>query len=117
MYRNNQIERALAEDFDIVIIGGGITGAGIFLRAAQRGLKPLLLDKGDFAIGTSSRSSKLIHGGLRYLAYFQIKMVYEGLYEREHLLKMYPHLVRPQAFFMPVYHSWVNRLKFQIAEM
>jgi glycerol-3-phosphate dehydrogenase len=114
MYRNKQIERALTEDFDIVIIGGGITGAGIFLRAAQRGLRPLLLDKGDFAIGTSSRSSKLIHGGLRYLAYFRIKMVYEGLHEREHLLKMYPHLVRPQAFFMPVYHSWVNRLKFSV---
>lgn len=114
MFRQQHIDQSVDEVFDLIIIGGGITGAGIFLRAAQRGLKALLLDKGDFAIGTSSRSSKLIHGGLRYLAYFQIKMVHEGLYEREHLLKLYPHLVRPQAFFMPVYHSWVNRLKFSI---
>jgi glycerol-3-phosphate dehydrogenase len=114
MFRQQAIEKARTESFDLIIIGGGITGAGIFLRAAQRGLKPLLIEKGDFASGTSSRSSKLVHGGLRYLAYFQIKMVYEGLYEREHLLKLYPHLVKPQSFFMPVYHSWVNRLKFSV---
>jgi glycerol-3-phosphate dehydrogenase len=114
MHRHEHISAAKSTQFDLIIIGGGVTGAGIYLRAVQQGLKPLLLDQEDFAYGTSSRSSKLVHGGLRYLAYFQIKMVYEGLYEREHLLKLYPHLVRPQAFFMPVYHSWVNRLKFSV---
>lgn len=114
MLRNASISKALETNFDIIIIGGGITGAGIFLKASQLGLKTLLLDKGDFASGTSSRSSKLIHGGLRYLQYLQIKMVYEGLSEREHLLKLYPHLVKPQPFFMPVYHSRVNRLKMSV---
>lgn len=114
MLRNSSIAQAIDTQFDLIIIGGGITGAGIFLKSSQLGLKTLLLDKGDFASGTSSRSSKLIHGGLRYLAYLQIKMVYEGLSEREHLLKLYPHLVKPQPFFMPVYHSRVNRLKMSV---
>jgi glycerol-3-phosphate dehydrogenase len=112
--RQNKLNEATNTEFDLIIIGGGITGAGIFLKAVKRGLKVLLLDKNDFASGTSSRSSKLVHGGLRYLAHMQIKLVYEGLNEREHLLQEYPHLVKPQPFFMPVYHKWVDRLKFSV---
>ena len=114
MFRKDKIEIAKNTYYDVIIIGGGITGAGIMLKAVQRGLKVLLVEKNDFASGTSSRSSKLVHGGLRYLAHMQINLVYEGLHEREHLLKAYPHLVSPQPFFMPVYHKWVDRLKFSV---
>ena len=75
MNRNYNIQRATTEYFDIVVIGGGITGAGIALQAAKKGWKTLILDKHDFAFGTSSRSAKMIHGGLRYLQQLQIKIV------------------------------------------
>lgn len=114
MFRSFHFEQASNTHYDVCIIGGGITGAGIFLKACQKGLKAIIIDKGDFSSGTSSRSAKMIHGGLRYLQYFQIKMVYEGLHERENLLSLYPHLVKPQPYFMPVYGSWVNKLKFSV---
>lgn len=114
MFRDFHLDKARNTAYDICIIGGGITGAGIFLKACQKGLKAIIIDKSDFAFGTSSRSAKMIHGGLRYLQYFQIKMVYEGLHERETLLAEYPHLVKPQPYFMPVYNSWVSKLKFSV---
>ncbi len=114
MSRQHNIQRASTELFDVVVIGGGITGAGIALTAARKGWKTLIIDKNDFAFGTSSRSAKMIHGGLRYLQNLQIKLVKEALHEREHLLKEYPHLVKPQPFFMPIYKSRLSKIKLGI---
>jgi glycerol-3-phosphate dehydrogenase len=83
------------ESFDLVVVGGGITGAGVALDAASRGYSVALLEKADYAAGTSSRSSKLIHGGLRYLQNFDLGLVREALLERSLLVKLAPHLVRP----------------------
>jgi glycerol-3-phosphate dehydrogenase len=96
----------VASEFDVIIIGAGINGAGIARDAAMRGLKVLLLDKGDIASGTSSASTRLIHGGLRYLEHFEFGLVRESLRERETLLRIAPHLVRPLAITIPIYlHS------------
>lgn len=89
--------------FDALIVGGGITGAGIARDAAMRGLTVALIDKGDFASGTSSRSSRLIHGGVRYLEHGHLHLVFEASGERRRLLRTSPHLVRPLAFTWPVY--------------
>jgi len=96
------------EDFDVLVIGGGITGAGAALDAATRGLKVALVEARDFASGTSSRSSKLIHGGLRYLEQFNFPLVREALRERELLLtRLAPHLVKPVSFLYPLTHrAW-----------
>jgi glycerol-3-phosphate dehydrogenase len=91
--------------FDIAVIGGGITGAGVALDAATRGLSVALVEKRDFASGTSSRSSKLIHGGLRYLENFHFGLVRESLHERAVLSKMAPHLSKPLSFLVPVYST------------
>jgi glycerol-3-phosphate dehydrogenase len=91
------------ETFDLLIIGGGITGAGVALDAALRGLRVGLMDKGDFGGGTSSLSSKLVHGGLRYLEHGDFHLVYEALHERRRLLRNAPHLVRPLRFVLPFY--------------
>jgi len=88
----------LAGPWDLVVIGGGITGAGILLEAARRGLRVLLVEQRDFAWGTSSRSSKLVHGGLRYLKEGQFALTRESVHEREHLLQQAPGLVEPQSF-------------------
>ena len=88
----------LAREWDVVVIGGGITGAGILLEAARRGLKVLLVEQRDFAWGTSSRSSKLVHGGLRYLKEGQFGLTRESVHEREHLLRQAAGLVEPQSF-------------------
>ena len=114
MSRDHNIEKAKSEHFDVIIIGGGITGAGIFLRCCQNGLKALLIDSNDFASGTSSRSAKMIHGGLRYLQYMQIKLVKEALKEREHLLQLYPHLIKPLPFLMPIYNSRLTVGKMKV---
>jgi glycerol-3-phosphate dehydrogenase len=87
-----------ARDWDVIVIGGGITGAGILLEAARRGLKALLVEQRDFAWGTSSRSSKLVHGGLRYLKQGQFGLTRESVHEREHLLQQAAGLVEPQSF-------------------
>jgi len=87
-----------ARDWDILVIGGGITGAGILLEAARRGLKALLVEQKDFACGTSSRSSKLVHGGLRYLASGSLRLTRDAVHEREALLRAAPGLVEPQGF-------------------
>ena len=103
--RDQQIERLRTEQFDLLVIGGGITGAGIALDAATRGLKVALVEKSDFASGTSSRSTKLIHGGLRYLAQFHFRLTREALSERSVLQKLAPHLVEPIPFLFPIYHK------------
>ena len=101
--RAANLNRMGREAFDVAVIGGGITGAGIALDAASRGLTVALIEKRDFASGTSSRSSKLIHGGLRYLEQFQFSLVREALEERATLKEMAPHLSEPLAFLVPVY--------------
>ncbi|MFQ5707719.1 MAG: glycerol-3-phosphate dehydrogenase [bacterium] len=91
--------------YDVIIIGGGINGAGIARDAAERGLRVFLAEKHDFAFGTTFRSTKLIHGGLRYLEHYEIGLVRESLREREILLKQAPHLVRPIQFVLPIYED------------
>jgi glycerol-3-phosphate dehydrogenase len=102
-----QRDEALAaldsEVFDVLVIGGGVTGAGVALDAASRGLKVALVEKDDFASGTSSKSSKLIHGGLRYLQQHEYRLVYENLAERQRLLENAPHLVSPLPFLIPLF--------------
>lgn len=90
---------------DVLIIGGGITGAAIARDAAMRGLSVMLVERGDFAGGTSSRTSKLIHGGLRYLEHGHLHLVYESCRERVILLRTAPHLVQPLDFLIPIYHG------------
>src|SRR5215831_4005071 len=90
-----------AEPFDLVVLGGGITGAGVALDAALRGLRVALIDRGDFACATSSASTKLVHGGLRYLEQGHLGLVYEALRERRRLLRNAPHLVKPLRFILP----------------
>ncbi len=103
MKRN--IEALTEETFDLCVLGGGITGAGVALDAATRGWRVALIDKGDFASGTSAASSKLVHGGLRYLEYGHFSLVYEALIERGRLLRNAPHLVRPLPFVLPFYRG------------
>jgi glycerol-3-phosphate dehydrogenase len=98
-----QLETFTDGTFDVCIIGGGITGAGAALDAATRGWRVALIDRGDFASGTSSASSKLIHGGLRYLEYAHFGLVHEALVERGRLLRNAPHLVEPLPFILPFY--------------
>lgn len=115
--RLQNIGRMRRELFDIAIIGGGITGAGIALDAASRGLKVAVVEQRDFSSGTSSRSTKLIHGGLRYLKHFQFGLVREALQERAALMRIAPHLCQPMPFLIPVYADDIpsplgaNRLK------
>jgi glycerol-3-phosphate dehydrogenase len=92
-------------EYDVVIIGGGMAGAGVARDLALRGVSVALLDKGDFASGTTSRSSKLVHGGLRYLELFDFALVRESLRERETLRRLAPHLVRPLPFLVPIYRD------------
>ena len=93
------------EVFDVVVVGGGMAGAGVARDLAQRGLSCVLVEKVDFAAGTTSRSSKLIHGGLRYLELFDFRLVRESLRERETLARLAPNLIRPLPFLMPVYRG------------
>lgn len=103
---DHRLERLnLEEDFDVIIIGGGVNGAGVARDAAERGLKVLLLEKNDFSYGCSAHSTRLIHGGLRYLEHFEFPLVYESLQERETLLKNYPQYVNPLGLFIPAYQG------------
>jgi len=99
------IERFKRTTYDLLVIGGGINGAAIAHLAAKRGMKVALLEKGDFASGTSSKSTKLIHGGIRYLENLEIDLVYESLRERHIQLEAAPHLVKPLPFVIPVYEG------------
>lgn len=100
--RKKELEKCSTIDFDLIIIGGGITGAGIALDAITRGFKTLLLEKSDFASGTSSKSTKLIHGGLRYLKQFEIGLVRESGRERAIVHNLAPHLVHPEKMLLPI---------------
>src|SRR4051812_6037071 len=101
-------------DFDLAIVGGGINGTGIARDAAGRGLRVLLVEQSDLASGTSSASTKLIHGGLRYLEHGWFRLVREALIEREVMLRMAPHLIRPMRFVLPaepgMRSRWLLRL-------
>jgi glycerol-3-phosphate dehydrogenase len=101
--RGEALERLATEEFDVLVIGGGITGAGVALDAATRGLRTALVERDDFASGTSSKSSKLVHGGLRYLQQREVGLVYEGLAERQVALRNAPHLVRILPFLIPLF--------------
>ncbi len=108
--------------FDVLVIGGGITGAGIARDAAMRGLSVAIVEKGDWASGTSSKSSRLIHGGIRYLERGQIRLVRESVREREILMRIAPHLVKPLEFTWPVYHGarlpkWKLRIGLSIYDL
>jgi len=92
-------------EFDVLVVGGGITGCGIARDAALRGLRAALVEKHDFGSGTSSRSSRLVHGGIRYLEHGRLRLVFESSAERRRLLRLAPHLVRPLAFVWPVYEG------------
>ncbi len=106
MIGREQALAALASDeFDVLVIGGGITGAGVALDAASRGYSVGLLERTDFAAGTSSRSSKLVHGGLRYLQNFDLGLVREALLERQLLVALAPHLVRPLPLVVPAFEG------------
>src|SRR3954454_4832016 len=98
---------AAGEDLDVLVVGGGVVGAGTALDAVSRGLSTALVEQRDFASGTSSRSSKLVHGGLRYLEMLDFALVREALEERGLLLtRIAPHLVRPVPFLYPLHHTW-----------
>jgi glycerol-3-phosphate dehydrogenase len=101
--RSRQLAALRNDEFDLLVIGGGITGCGIARDATLRGLNVALVEKDDFASGTSSRSSRLIHGGLRYLEHGFLHLVFEASSERRRLLRLAPHLVRPLEFIWPVY--------------
>ncbi|HEY3365218.1 MAG TPA: glycerol-3-phosphate dehydrogenase/oxidase [Symbiobacteriaceae bacterium] len=105
MNREQNLKKLAGQAFDLLVIGGGITGAGIAREAALRGLKVALVEAGDFGSGTSSRSTKLIHGGLRYLKNFEFRLVKESVTERQRLLAMAPHLVKATPFLFPVYQG------------
>ncbi len=107
-FMNNNKETKLKDlenqKFDLIIIGGGATGLGIAVDAITRGYKAILIEKFDYAKGTSSRSSKLIHGGVRYLAQWNISLVKEALHEKAILEKNAPHLINECAFITPIYN-------------
>ena len=105
------------EDADLVVIGGGITGAGIGRDAARRGLRVVLFEQNDIAYGTSSRSSKLIHGGLRYLETYEFSLVFESVSERRVVMDLAPHLVNPMPFLFPVYQGSRKSLRMISAGM
>ena len=119
---NGSFSALEARIFDVLVIGGGITGAGIARDAAMRGLSVALVEKGQWANGTSSKSSRLIHGGIRYLERGQIGLVRESVRERETLLRIAPHLVKPLEFTWPVYRgarlpSWKLRIGLTVYDL
>ena len=120
--RENTIKSLKTTEFDLLIIGGGITGAGIALDAASRGMKVALIEKNDFASGTSSKSTKLIHGGLRYLKQFDFWLVKEVGTERAIVHKLAPHLVVPEKMILPLidggtYGSWLTSIGLKVYDI
>ena len=113
--RNENIARLGVGNYDLLVIGGGITGVGVALDAAARGLRTALVERDDFASGTSSRSSKLVHGGLRYLQNGDVRLVYEALRERQRLLHNAPHLVKVLLFLIPVFTGKGGIIPRQVA--
>lgn len=120
--RQKTVDTLKAKEFDLVVIGGGITGAGIALDAASRGMSVALLEKGDFASGTSSKSTKLIHGGLRYLKQFDFWLVKEVGSERAIVHKLAPHLVLPEKMLLPLieggsYGKWLTSIGLKVYDI
>ncbi|MCK0161364.1 glycerol-3-phosphate dehydrogenase/oxidase [Allomuricauda sp. F6463D] len=120
--RKESLQKAVNETYDLIVIGGGITGAGIALDASSRGMKVLLLEKGDFASGTSSKSTKLIHGGLRYLKQFDFWLVKEVGSERAIVHKLAPHLVIPEKMLLPLieggsYGKWLTSVGLKVYDI
>ena len=107
--RRRDLATLASERWDLLVVGGGITGAGVLLDAASRGLRAALIEREDHAVGTSGRSSRLIHGGLRYLEQFRIGLVREALAERRRLLRLAPHLVTIEPFAFPLYGGPLTR--------
>src|SRR5690554_7762619 len=101
--RDEMVRRLGTEEFDLLVIGGGITGCGVALDAASRGLRTALVEAHDFASGTSSKSSKMVHGGLRYLQNGDVRLVYEALREQQRLRRNAPHLVGLLPFLIPIF--------------
>ena len=112
--RSTNLQRLCREEFDVAVIGGGATGAGIARDAALRGMTVALIEKGDFAAGSSSKSSKMIHGGLRYLKQLEIGLVCEALHERGVLLRIAPHLVSPIPHLIPAYGGCRKKLELRV---
>src|SRR6185437_11303909 len=110
----NVAEAASGGPFDLVVIGGGINGCAIAEEAAARGLRVALFERDDFGFGTTWRSTKLIHGGLRYLEHGDLRLVFESLRERAWLLQTRDYLVRPQRFVLPIL-PWTRRPKWPLA--
>src|SRR5688572_11690707 len=113
------VHKLISERYDLLVIGGGITGAGIALDAASRGMKTALVEKNDFAFGTSSRSTKLIHGGLRYLKQLEFGLVKEVGSERAAVHNLAPHLVVPEKMLLPLYEKkglgyWLTSIGLKI---
>ena len=122
LHRKTINTKLLSEEFDLLVVGGGITGAGIALDASSRGMKVALIEKNDFASGTSSKSTKLIHGGLRYLKQFDFWLVKEVGYERAIVHKLAPHLVIPEKMVLPLvkngtYSSWLTSIGLKIYDI
>ena len=122
LYRDKKLSSLESENFDLLVIGGGITGAGIALDAVSRGLKVALVEQNDFASGTSSKSTKLIHGGLRYLKQFDFWLVKEVGSERAIIHKLAPHLVVPDKMILPIiengtYGSWLTSIGLKIYDI
>ncbi|NIQ95662.1 MAG: FAD-dependent oxidoreductase, partial [Desulfuromonadales bacterium] len=114
--------RLTRERFDVLVIGGGINGCGVARDLALRGLRVALVEKGDIASGTSSASTKLVHGGVRYLEQFAFSLVFEACRERQTLQRIAPHLVQPIPFFIPVYRQdprplWMVRLGMTLYDL
>jgi len=112
--RCRNLQRLCRDEFDVAVIGGGATGAGIARDAALRGMTVALIEKGDFAAGSSSKSSKMIHGGLRYLKQLEISIVHEALHERAILLRIAPHLVKPIPHLIPSYGGYRKKLELRV---
>ncbi len=104
--KNIEYLKANPDDWDFIIIGGGATGLGVAVDAASRGYKTVLVEQSDFAKSTSSRSTKLVHGGVRYLAQGDVSLVREALHERGRLARNGPHLVKNQKFIIANYKAW-----------
>jgi glycerol-3-phosphate dehydrogenase len=113
--RSDNVGRLDEGTFDVLVVGGGITGAGVALDAAARGLSVALVERHDFAAGTSSKSSKLVHGGLRYLQNGDVRLVYEALHERQRLLGNAPHLVKVLPFLIPIFEGKGGVIPKQVA--
>ena len=108
--RADALQRLSSERFDVVVIGGGITGAGVAFDAATRGYSVAIVERDDWSSGTSSRSSKMVHGGLRYLQNFDLGLVREALVERELMVRLAPHLVKPVPFLVPGFDAGISPL-------